>query len=212
MATDATSRRYLAGVKAILGNARLLLVLATAACFSGTQIALTSFMPIYLREDLQLSTAATGAILSMLQIAGIGSQPVLGYLSDRLGRRPVLVFGFTGLTLGTLSLYFAGDGLAFYAAVALTGLFMFPMMAIVLALGLDVVGSGVQGTAASIIFGVGIVLSAFSAWLAGRIADLYGVDTVFLYAAAPAAMAFLFTVLGSAFRSGRSPVLAGDRR
>ena len=212
VAATTTNRQYLAGVKAVLGNVRLLLVLATAACFSGTQIALTSFMPIYLREDLQLSTAATGVILSMLQIAGIGSQPVLGYLSDRLGRRPVLVFGFIGLTLGTLSLYFAGDGLAFYAAVALTGLFMFPMMAIVLALGLDVVGSAVQGTAASIIFGVGIVLSAFSAWLAGRIADLYGVDTVFLYAAAPAAMALLFTVLGSGFRSGRPPVPAGDRR
>ena len=202
MAASTTNRRYLAGVRAVLGNGRLLLVLATAACFSGTQIALTSFMPIYLREDLQLSTAATGAILSMLQIAGIGSQPVLGYLSDRLGRRPVLVFGFTGLTLGTLALYFAGEGLAFYGAVALTGLFMFPMMAIVLALGLDVVGSGVQGTAASIIFGVGIILSAFSAWLAGSIADSYGVDAVFLYAAAPAFLSLFFTVVG-AWAGGR---------
>lgn len=203
VAAGTTTRRYFASVKAVLGNVRLLLVLATAACFSGSQIALTSFMPIYLRENLQLSTAATGAILSMLQIAGIGSQPVLGYLSDRLGRRPVLAFGFAGLTLGTLALYFAGEGPAFLAAVALTGLFMFPMMAIVLALGMDVVGGALQGTTASIIFGVGIILAAISPWLAGRIADTYGVDAVFLYAAAPASLAFLFTVLGARMRGGR---------
>lgn len=195
--------RYFSGVKEMVGNARLLLVLATAVCFSGTQIALTNFMPIYLREDLQLSTAATGAVLSMLQIAGIGSQPVLGYLSDRLGRRPVLAFGFAGLTLGTLALYVAGDGPAFFAATALTGLFMFPMMAIVLALGMDEVGASVQGTTASIIFGVGTILSAISAWLAGRIADVYGVDAVFLYAAAPAFLSLFFTVIGSSLRPRR---------
>ena len=148
-------------MRAVLRNPRLLLVLGTAACFSGTQIAITSFLPIYAREDLGLSATATGAMLSFLQIAGIGSQPVLGYLSDRVGRRLVLALGLLGLTMGSLALYVSGEGLAFYLAVGLTGLFLFPMMAIILALGMDIVGSAVQGATASIIFGVGIVLPPF---------------------------------------------------
>ena len=202
LANEATTRRYFAAVRAVLRNTRLLLVLGTAACFSGTQIAITSFLPIYAREDLGLSATATGAMLSFLQIAGIGSQPVLGYLSDRVGRRLVLALGLLGLTMGSLALYVSGEGLAFYLAVGLTGLFLFPMMAIILALGMDIVGSAVQGATASIIFGVGIVLSAVSPWIAGRVADTYGVDAVFLYTAAPASLAFLFTVLGGRLRSG----------
>ena len=87
-------KRYFGGVKAALGNSRLLLVLATTACFSGAQIGIMSFLPIYAREDLQMSTTATGALVSLLQVAGIGSQPVLGYLSDMFGRRVVLAIGF----------------------------------------------------------------------------------------------------------------------
>ena len=111
--------------------------------------------------------------------------------------------GLLGLTLGTLALYVSGEGLAFYLAVGLTGLFLFPMMAIILALGMDIVGSAVQGTTASIIFGVGIILAAVSPWIAGRVADIYGVDAVFLYAAAPASLALLFTVLGGRLPGGR---------
>ncbi|MCY4624057.1 MAG: MFS transporter [Chloroflexi bacterium] len=204
LTAETSVRRYFSGVGAVLANPRLLLVLATAACFSGTQIAVMSFLPVYAREDLGLSTTATGLMLSMLQVAGIGSQPVLGYLSDRIGRRVVLSFGFLGLTLGTLSLHVSGEGLAFFASVALTGLFLFPMMAIILALGMDVVGRTMQGTTASIIFGVGIILAAFSGWMAGRVADTYGVDAVFLYAVVPASLSLLFTVLGGGVR-GPSP-------
>ena len=205
LSEETTTRRYFGGVRAALGNPRLLLVLATTACFSGAQIGIMSFLPIYAREDLQMSTTATGALVSLLQVAGIGSQPVLGYLSDMFGRRVVLAIGFAGLTLGTLELFTAADGPMFFAAVGFTGLFLFPMMAILLAAAMDVVGSQVQGTTVSFVFGVSIVLAAVSGWISGRVADLYGVEYVFLYAAAPAAVAFLLTVAGSRMRGNRAP-------
>ena len=200
LSEETTTKRYFGGVKAALSNSRLLLVLGTTACFSGSQIGIMSFLPIYAREDLAMSTTATGALVSLLQVAGIGSQPVLGYLSDMFGRRVVLAIGFAGLTIGTIGLFTAGDGPAFFVAVGFTGLFLFPMMAILLAAAMDVVGSGVQGTTVSFVFGVSIVLAAVSGWISGRIADVYGVEYVFLYAAAPAAVAFLLTVLGSRLR------------
>ena len=208
MAEETTTKRYFGGVKAALGNSRLLLVLATTACFSGAQIGIMSFLPIYAREDLAMSTTATGALVSLLQVAGIGSQPVLGYLSDMFGRRVVLAIGFAGLTVGSLALFTAADGPAFFVAVAFTGLFLFPMMAILLAAAMDVVGSGVQGTTVSFVFGVSIVLAAVSGWISGRVADVYGVEYVFLYAAGPAAVAFLLTLVGTRIRSHRAPATA----
>ena len=206
LSAETTTRGYFGGVRAALSNPRLLLVLATTACFSGSQIGIMSFLPIYAREDLAMSTTATGALVSLLQVAGIGSQPVLGYLSDLFGRRVVLAIGFAGLTMGTLGLFTAGSGPAFFVAVAFTGLFLFPMMAILLAAAMDVVGSVVQGTTVSFVFGVSIVLAAISGWISGRVADTYGVEFVFLYAAIPAAVAFLLTVAGSRMKDNRSTV------
>ena len=206
LSAETTTKGYFGGVRAALSNPRLLLVLATTACFSGSQIGIMSFLPIYAREDLAMSTTATGALVSLLQVAGIGSQPVLGYLSDLFGRRVVLAIGFAGLTIGTLGLFTAGSGPAFFVAVAFTGLFLFPMMAILLAAAMDVVGSVVQGTTVSFVFGVSIVLAAISGWISGRVADTYGVEFVFLYAAIPAAVAFLLTVAGSRMKDNRSAV------
>ena len=195
---NTTAKEYFSGVKDALKNKRLLLVLATTAFFSGSQIAIMTFLPIYARgeEDLALSTGSTGALVSLLQVAGIGSQPVLGYFSDQLGRRIVLLVGFAGLSLGSLLLYITGDGPMFYLAIPFTGLFLFPMMSILLAAAMDVVDDGVQGTTVSLVFGVAIILAAGSGWLAGRIADVYGVDSVFLYAAFPAGIAFVLTLIG----------------
>lgn len=189
------AREYFSGVKDALRNKSLLLVLATTAFFSGSQIAIMSFLPIYAREDLALSTGATGALVSLLQVAGIGSQPILGHFSDQFGRRIVLLIGFGGLALGSAMLYYTGDGPLFYLAIPVTGLFLFPMMSILLAAAMDVVGDGVQGTTVSLVFGVAIILAAGSGWLAGRIADIYGVDAVFLYAAVPASAAFALTLV-----------------
>ena len=75
------------------------------------------------------------------------------------------------------------------------------MMSILLAAAMDVVGDGVQGTTVSLVFGVSIILAAGSGWLAGRIADIYGVDTVFLYASVPAGAAFILTLFGSKRRA-----------
>ena len=196
-----SGREYFGGVKTALRNTHLLLVLTATAFFSGSQIAIMSFLPIYAREDLALSTVATGALVSLLQVAGIASSPVLGHFSDQLGRRVVLLLGFGGLALGSLMLFLTGDGPLFYLAIAVTGVFLFPMMSILLAAAMDVVGDGVQGTTVSLVFGVSIILAAGSGWLAGRIADIYGVDTVFLYASVPAGAAFILTLFGSKRRA-----------
>ena len=56
-------------------------------------VALMSMIPLYLREFHGLSSAMTGFAFGMMVLFGAFMQPVMGRLSDRAGRRRVIVFG-----------------------------------------------------------------------------------------------------------------------
>lgn len=88
---------------------------------------LQTFMPSYLKQDLGYSaTVAYGAtVIGFIVIAAL--VPVFGLLSDRIGRRPVMIFGCTGFLLfsyPTLMLMGSGHFWAATLAMAVLGLFM----------------------------------------------------------------------------------------
>ena len=77
---------YLRSVgRLVIGNRRLMLVLLFAGGYSAGQASIFTFLPIYLREGLLYSSVTVGLYLSLAQVAGIGAQPLMGYLSDRFG-------------------------------------------------------------------------------------------------------------------------------
>lgn len=54
------------------------------------------FLPytaIYLTETIGLSHLAAGALLALFAVVGLGASPAGGLLSDRIGRRPVMLAG-----------------------------------------------------------------------------------------------------------------------
>jgi MFS family permease len=63
------------------------------------------------------------------------------------------------------------------------GAFLFPLMSINLAAAMDLVGTGVQATTVSLVFGSAVVVSGLSPAVAGALADAYGVPSTFLWAA-----------------------------
>ena len=83
-------RAYLGSFYALLGQRALLLICLVSACRSVGQSTTAIFLPIYMREDLGYSAGLVGLYLSMAQLAGVGSQPLMGFLCDRLGHKLVL--------------------------------------------------------------------------------------------------------------------------
>ncbi|MFA0849246.1 MFS transporter [Curtobacterium sp. WHRI 8282] len=88
---------------------------------------LQTFMPSYLQADLGYSPLVSYGVvvIGFLVIAGL--VPFFGLLSDRIGRKPVMLAGCTGflvLTYPTLMLMDAGNFWAAAAAMVLLGLFM----------------------------------------------------------------------------------------
>ncbi|MDO8749635.1 MAG: MFS transporter [Dehalococcoidia bacterium] len=176
-------REYIGTAGRLLLNRRLLLVFLFVGGFAGGQSVTMTFLPIYLREDLGLSSMGLGLYLSLAQVAGVGTQPLMGYLSDRLGRKAVLVPGLAVLGFAYLGLNLAPPGWPLVVTVVVMGAFLFSLMSILLASAMDLVAREVQAITVSLVFGSAVVVSGFAPAVAGIIADAYGVKAAFLLAA-----------------------------
>ena len=146
-------------------------------------IALITFLPIFL-NDLGMSALVRNLHLGLLMAVGIVSTPVVGYLSDRFGRKMVLIPGLLLLAALSFLLSGAGVGIMLIIIIALMGTFLFGDQPILTALALDVAGGRVPTTVLGILSFERFLLSAASPLIAGKLYDDYGADTTFIYVAA----------------------------
>ena len=174
---------YLSSVSALLRNGKLLLVLIFAAGFVGGQSTILTFLPIYLDEDLGASSVTIGLYLSLAQVGGIVSQPLIGFASDRFGRKLILAPSLAMLGLTFIGLGIAPSGWMFGMVVLAMGAFLFPLMSILLASAMDLVEVGAQAITVSLVFGSAVVVSAFAPALAGVLADSVGTEAAFMFGA-----------------------------
>jgi MFS family permease len=79
---------------------------------------LNAFLPLYGREALELSGAELGWLFAMQTIITLAVRPVIGIVSDRIGRRSVIVIGLTLCSAAVFSLSLAGDLGGVIAAIA----------------------------------------------------------------------------------------------
>ena len=151
--------------------------------------ALFQWAPFYLREaedgGLAMGYFSVGVHLSLLTGMGIVSAPILGYLSDRYGRKQVLVPGLIIAATLTMFVVSAGDSIVLAVLLAGIGLFSFALQQIILAALLDVVDKGTEATASGLIFGINGLLGFGSPFLAAFIINqLGGYGSIFYYVGA----------------------------
>jgi ACS family hexuronate transporter-like MFS transporter len=79
-------------VKSVPGQYRQLTVMIIlSTCVAATMISTISFIPLFLVDQFKINQKTAAALLSVVYGGGMLSAPVGGYLSDRLGRVPVLL-------------------------------------------------------------------------------------------------------------------------
>ena len=148
--------------------------------------ALFQWTPFYLKNatggGLDMGYFTAGVYLSLLTGMGIISAPILGYLSDRYGRKQVLVPGLIIAAVLTMFVVSAGDGIMLAVLLGGIGLFSFALQQIILASVLDIVERGTEATASGLIFGINGVLGFGSPFLAAFIIeDLGGYGSIYYY-------------------------------
>jgi MFS family permease len=161
---------YYSGLFRLLRERAMLMLVGVTALRSMGQSSIMAFLPVYLREDLGHEAIEVGAFMASAQVAGIIAQPIMGYLSDRVGRKIVLVPAMIVLGGLFITLRFAAPGIPLTVVILAMGSFLYSLHTIFIAAAMDVSKGEAQSTVVSLIYGASF-FGTFSPFLAGVIVD-----------------------------------------
>ena len=162
---------------------RLWGIMAVAGLRGMANVAFLPFLALYLGldDELGLGNASLGLHIALLVGVGVVATPVTGYLSDRVGRKVVLIPGMLGLCALTALLVPFGEGIGLIIILALLGTFLFSDQPILTAAALDVVGEKVTASTLGVFSFSRFVLAAASPLIAGKLFDAQGIESTFFY-------------------------------
>lgn len=156
-------------------DTRLAIVMAILMItFIGFGIIIPVMPEIIQEADPKAAELHTGRMLALYSLVSFILSPFWGTLSDRIGRRPVILTGLIGFAASFLLFGLAGDSLALmYASRALGGLFSGAVASVIVAYVADITppekrtkGMGLVGMSIGLGFtlgpGIGGLLSVFS--------------------------------------------------
>jgi len=185
-------REYFRGVPALFKNRALIVLTAGSAFRSMTQNALLTFLPVYLAYEMGYSPFWVGAGMFALQAAGFAASPIAGHLSDRMGRRRIMITSMLMSAVVLVFMAFAGKSLAFILFVAALGFFLYAIRPVMQAWLLETTPKNMGGTSIGILFGAQALGSSVAPLLGGIIADRYGLISTFWFLAVTIVIANFF--------------------
>jgi len=164
-------------------------------------VALVTVLPLYLGNELGMGPFARGVHIGLLIAIGLVAKPLAGHMSDKWGRKRVLVPGLLWSCVVALLLIQFSEGIGFTVSIVLLGLFLYPDQPILTAATLEIVGRDVSATALGTTTTVSLIMSAASPLIAGALYQSYGLEpTLYFIAALFGAAAVILTLLPLANR------------
>jgi MFS family permease len=208
-ATAAAAGGVLSAYRRVVGDRDLRWLFLSAMLGGGARGlgVLNVFVPLYLDRTVGLDLATIGAMYAVLLAASVPGPLVAGWLSDRFGRKPLIVLVYLAGAASLAGFVLAGETLPFlWIAVVALSLFSFVESPQLQALLADITDAEIRDAAYStyfaLAFGVGSLwVLAYGALVSGLGDDL-GLPLVFWLMAA-ASVAAAFAVL---------PIRVEDRR
>jgi MFS family permease len=120
-----------------------------------------------------------GFHLSMLTLASLFAGPVLGTVSDYVGRKPIMVVGLAIAGGTSLMLAVAPSGVAFVGVLLVLGLVLFSIRPVVMANALDVTPNHLGASVIGIMFTIQAAFSSSTPLLIGWIGDTFHIGAGF---------------------------------
>lgn len=141
------------------------------------QTALASFLPLYLSLHLKLPSAMAGAYMSILFLFAGVAPAVVGWISDRIGhRRLIMVFSFFS-TIVVLAIPYLGSGAILAIGLGALGALLWALRPVIVSAAMSSAPQQLSGSIVAFIYGANMSLSFLAPIVAGLIADAYGLPT-----------------------------------
>ena len=168
------------------------------------------FLPLYLRDvdGLDMGPFMVGVHVALLAAGGILAAPFFGALSDRIGRRSIIVFLMVVAVVLSITTPLAGGGILMTVSVALFGLFHSSVNSLTQAAAIDEVeGRGLDATFMGLMWGSNAFFGAGAAVAVGALVHVFGWESAFYCAAGLFFVGFLASLVlpsnkGSMARAG----------
>jgi len=185
-------RDYFRGLPALFRNRGLIVLSASSVFRSMTQNALLTFLPVYLAYEMGYSPFWVGACMFALQTAGFAAAPIAGHLSDRMGRKSVMMTSMAMTAVVLVFMALAGKSLAFVFFVAVLGFFLYAIRPVLQAWLLETTPRSMGGTSIGVLFGAQALGSSIGPLLGGLVADSFGLTATFTFLAGTIVAANVF--------------------
>ncbi|HEY4404630.1 MAG TPA: MFS transporter [Xanthobacteraceae bacterium] len=189
--TGAVGQR-LRDFRQLLGNRTLLMLSAGGGFRAMTQSTLLTFLPVFLAREMGFSSILIGGCMFGMQVAGFTAAPIAGHLSDKMGRRRIIMSSMATSGVILFFMAFAGHSPAFVFLVAFLGFFLFAIRSVMQAWLLDSTPPSMGGTSIGIMFGTQAVGAAIGPITGGILADNFGLIATFYFLAFTIVVANMF--------------------
>tara|TARA_Y100000590_G_scaffold469919_1_gene660676 strand:- start:43480 stop:44706 length:1227 start_codon:yes stop_codon:yes gene_type:complete len=186
---------YIFGFKKIIKNPQILGMIFLGACRGAIHTAFQLFLVLHMKEVLDYSNFIVGFHVALITLAGIISTPIMGILSDRIGRKPIISFSMGMMSILIVMFYFFDSGIIMTILVALLGIFFFSVMPTITAAAMDQVPNGIEGTGTALMFSGLAVIGSLSPIIAGAIYERNLFEGVVIYCASIAVIATFLSII-----------------
>jgi predicted MFS family arabinose efflux permease len=207
---DEMERSSFADWKAVLAYRNIRLLMGGMFCWLTCLVTTSAFLPNYLLDHLHLDFGRMGTVMSAIGFGAAAGSLVLPWLSDRWGRRAVMILGVIGAEIALFIFSHLGADTGPLFAVLFT-LQFFTNALITMTVGpicADTVPPALLATASGVIIAVGeLVGGGLAPILAGQMAERFGMANLLWLPMAAMAVGLVLCVFlrrdaaGNAFSS-----------
>jgi len=149
-------------------------------------------IPLYLTDQLELSSFWVGFHVALLAAPGIFVGPMFGALSDKIGRKRIIIFIMASAVIFPTTMALGGGGLGMTISVLFFGVFLFSVNSLTQAAAIDVAsGKGLEGTFVGLMWGSNAFFGAMASIISGVIVEYIGWHAAFYFASGLFFLGFL---------------------
>jgi len=170
-------------LKAMLSRKTVVLILVAATIAAGGRGlgVITTYVPSYLKTGLGFGNVTTGVLFNILLVGSVVGTLAAGRLSDRFGRKPMLITAYSAALVSMLLLVFAGNALwALFPLLLALGITAYAESPVIQSFFADAIGSGSHRIGFGLYFTIGYGIGSVWAAIIGAVIDRYGFHAAFL--------------------------------